>query len=227
MKKSILALGLCLVLCAVLVAGCLGGDDGNDSNTTNNTTPSAPPEPINPPADTAMYRGNVTDITTADNTTTMTLAQVKGTNFGAAEMNFVFGDNSKMNFNLSDLKTGQYIEVYYGVSIDGTTNYSETQTVIVANLLQNANMVVYNGEIVSVTPAVSEETSKYSGKLEVKLENNTTMIFNCGEDTQFYMNMSNVKEGTPVNIYGNWIIQTSMPPQTTAWEVREFYTAEK
>ncbi|MDV0444827.1 hypothetical protein MmiAt1_03700 [Methanimicrococcus sp. At1] len=211
--KKVLVLGLCLVLCAVLAAGCLGGDDAGDNTT-------APPAPIAPPADTAMYRGNVTNISTANNETIMTLAQVNGTNYGAANMNFVFGDNSKANFNLTDLKVGQYIEVYYGIPAGDVR--PDPATVVVANVLPNADLVVYSGEIVNVTPAVNVSNSTYVGKLEVKLENNTTMIFNCGNSTQFYMNMSDVAAGTKVSIYGNWVIQTSMPPQTTAYEVRTY-----
>ncbi|MBZ3935793.1 hypothetical protein [Methanimicrococcus blatticola] len=233
MKKQLFIIGLCLVLGAVLVAGCLGGDDANNSsnnssdNSSNNSTidPSfVPPEPIEAPADTAMYRGNVTNIATANNTTTMTLAQVKGTNFGAATMKFVFDENSKMNFNISDLKNGQYVEVYYGAPASGTTNFSETQTVIVANVLRYAGQVVYNGEIVKVTPAVNASSTSYVGKIEVKLENKTTMIFNCDENTQFYLNMSKVKAGEQIDIYGSWIVQTSMPAQTSAYEIREYYS---
>ncbi|WNY28949.1 hypothetical protein MmiEs2_11620 [Methanimicrococcus stummii] len=213
MKKQFFLIGLCLVLGAVLVAGCLGGDDAGDSNAT------VPAEPIAPPADAARYRGNVTGISVTNNETIMTLEKVKGTG-GDASMNFVFGDNSKANFNLTDLKIGQYIEVYYGIPAGDVK--PDPATVIVANVLQNADMVVYSGEIVNVTPAVDVNNSTYVGKLEVKLENNTTMIFNCGNSTQFYMNMSDVTAGTKVSIYANWIIQTSMPPQTTAYEVSKY-----
>ncbi|WNY24304.1 hypothetical protein MmiHf6_16350 [Methanimicrococcus hongohii] len=223
MKKQLFFIGLCLVLGAVLVAGCLGGDKDNNStnnstNGTNNTT-FLPPDPIAAPADTAMYRGNVINVTNQRNETSMTLSQVKGTNFGTANMKFIFDNNSKMNFNLSDLKEGQYVEVYYAPPADGPR---EETTAIVANLLQYANMTVYNGEIVSVTPEVNVNNTTYVGKIEVKLENNSTMIFNCDRDTQFYMNMSNVTAGTKINVYGNWVIQTSSPPQTMAYEVREY-----
>lgn len=120
------------------------------------------------------------------------------------------------------MKNGQYVETYYGMPADG--NKPESVNVIVANLLQYANMTVYNGEIISVSPEITEETTNFTGKLTVKLENNSTMIFNCNPDsTQFYMNLSNVTAGTQVNIYGSWIVQTSEPPQTAAYEIREYF----
>lgn len=227
MNKSILFVSLLLVLGVVLVAGCLGNNSTN--NTTNNTTNNssnavlAPPDPISAPADTAMYRGNVVKISVANNTTIVTLEQAKGTNFGAAVMNFTFTNNSRTNFNLSNLTVGRYVEVYYGTPSDGAA--PNPATAVVANLLSDAGYIIYNGEIVSVTPAADASLSNYTGKLEVKLENNTTMIFNCGENTRFYISTSNLTAGTHVNIRGNYVIQLSEPPQNTAFEVRAYSSA--
>ena len=215
MKKTSLLVCLLLVLGVVFVAGCLGNNDTPANETNNTGTPvMAPPAPLDAPADTAMYRGNVIDISVANGTTIITLKQVKGTNFGAAEISFAFTDASKANFDIDDLTIGRYVEVYYG----GPAGASKD--VIVANLLSDASFIVYNGEIVSATNTAT--TGGFVGTLEVKLENETTMIFNCNDNTQFYINISDLTAGTQVNILGNFIIQLSEPPQNTAFEVRPF-----
>jgi hypothetical protein len=209
MKKKLLLIGLCLVLGAVLVAGCLG--DVDDTNDINNGTPFLPPEPVDPPAGTAMYRGNVTNIDVANNT--ITLAQVGGTNFGAANISFVFDDNSRMNFNLSDLRENQYVEVFFG----GAADQEGPVTAIAANLLQYANLTVHNGEILSVSTEFRQIT--------VRLENNSTMIFNYDDQTQFYMNMADLTTGTMINVLTGGIqVALSEPPQMYAAEVRPFFT---
>ncbi|MDR0768003.1 MAG: hypothetical protein LBE57_06165 [Methanosarcinales archaeon] len=225
MKKQLLLIGLCLVLVAVLAAGCLGGGDNNTTNNTTNNTPFVPPDRIEPPVgDIAMYRGNVTNISTVNGTTTITLAQVRGTNFGAPNMTFVVDNNSRLNFNVSDLRQGQYVEVFYGSS----NNSTEPRTIIVANLLQYANMTVYNGAIVTVTSVTPPPNgTTVAGQLEIRLENNSLMIFNYDDSTQFYMNMSDLTAGTEVNIFAGWIITASEPPQVFAYEVRPFYTLER
>ncbi|MCL2549788.1 MAG: hypothetical protein FWE78_02465 [Methanimicrococcus sp.] len=213
MKKTSLLVCFLLVLGVVLVAGCLG----NDNNSTNDTTVTAPPDPIEAPTDAAMYRGNVTNISVANDTTIITLEQVRGTNFGAAAMKFAFTDASRANIDIGSLTVGRYVEVYYGVPLGGSA--PDPADIIVANLLYDANFIVYNGEIISAT---NSATTGFVGNLEVKLENNTTMIFNCNDDTQFYINISDLTAGTQVNILGNYVVQTSEPPQNTAFEIRSF-----
>jgi len=216
MKKTSLLICFLLVLGVVLVSGCLG----NNNNPTNDTNTSvmAPPDPIEAPADAAMYRGNVTNISVANDTTIITLEQVKGTNFGAAKKSFAFTDDSLANFDIEDLTIGRYVEVYYGAPIGAPA--ADPADVIVANLLSDASFIVYNGEIVSVTN--SDTSGGFSGNLVVKLENETTMIFICNSGTQFYINTSDLEAGTQVNILGNYVITTSEPPQNTAFEVRRF-----
>jgi hypothetical protein len=226
MKKTIFILGTCLLLLAVLAAGCLGGNDPADNssnNTSDNSSSSgnssnvtAPPDPIRPPADTAVYRGNIKSITAEGDATKIVLNQVRGTNYGIYEMTFLLNNNSRVNFGSQNLIPGQYLEVYYNPN----DLSSGMRTIIVANLLQNSDLVIYIGQITNVYEA--PENSSYYGQMEVKLENNSTMIFNYDGQTQFYMDLSNLKAGTNVSIYGNWIISPSMPPQTTAYEVREY-----
>ena len=228
MKKSIFILGTCLLLLAVLAAGCLGGNDpaDNSSNSTSNNTSNnsssgnsnitAPPDPISPPADTAVYRGNIKSITADGDNTIIVLNQVRGTNYGIYEMTFILDNNSRVNFGSQNLIPGQYLEVYYNPN----DLSSGMRTIIVANLLQNADLVIFIGQITNVYEA--PETSAYYGQIEVKLENNSTMVFNYNGNTQFYMSLSDLKAGTNVSIYGNWIISPSQPPQTTAYEVRPY-----
>jgi len=217
MKKTSLLICFLLVLGVVLVSGCLGNNN-TPPNDTNNTPVMAPPDPIEAPADAAMYRGNVTNISVANDTTIITLEQVKGTNFGAAKKSFALTDASSANFDIDDLTIGRYVEVYYGAPLGAPA--ADPADIIVANLLSDASFIVYNGEIVSVTN--SDTSGGFSGDLVVKLENNTTMVFICNSGTQFYINISDLEAGTQVNILGNYIIMTSEPPQNTAFEVRLF-----
>ena len=232
MKKLIFILGICLLCASIFAAGCLGGNDSvdnssnNSSNDSNNTSDNsssgnssnvtAPPAPISPPADTAVYRGNIKSITAEGDATKIVLNQVRGTNYGIHEMTFLLDENSRTNFESSNLIIGQYLEVYY----NSNDLSSGMRKVIAANLLQNADLVIYIGQITNVheTPG----SSIHYGQIEVKLENNSTMIFNYDGNTQFYMSLSDLKAGTNVSIYGNWIISSSMPPQTDAYEIRKF-----
>jgi len=233
MKTSISLIGLLLVLCVVLTAGCLGGNNDSANNTTDDNNSLFflnAPEPIDAPADTAMYRGNVTNISVADDTIIITLEQVKGTNFGAPKMNFAITESSRTNFDVDDFADdliGRYVEVYYGPAADGTV--ADPATVIVANLRPDASATVYNGEIINVTPetdisgAISRGETVY---IEVEIGENDTMVFICNADTKFYMNMADVTVGTQVNILGHYIVALSFPPQNTAFEFRLYSSAE-
>lgn len=220
MKKSIFIFELCLILGAVLIAGCLGGDNSNvnnsSNNSTNNTTPSAPPTPLDPPTDAALFRGTVETVSVENETAVILLTIVPGTNYGSKHSSFSFTNETHANFNFSDLKFGDHLEVYY-TAYPGNPRPKEAP-IIVANLLADADLCIFNGAVTKITPNDGD-----SGKIEMELMNNTTMIFNYDSKTQFYMNQSDIKEGTKLNIYGNWIIQTSMPSQTTAYEIREYY----
>ena len=218
MKKQLFLIGLCLILGAVLVAGCLGGND-NGPTTEDPVEPPflLPPERIDPPAGTAMYRGNVTNIDAENNT--ITLAQVRGTNFGAPTMTFTIGEHSRMNFEMAYLKEGQYVEVFYG-----TSTATGERIVIVANLLQYASMTVWNGEVVevmSVTPTPEQEFTSM-GSIKVTLENGSIKVFTWDDSTQFYINMDDLTEGTKINVLANWFVTASEPPQAHALEIRRF-----
>ena len=225
MKKSIFIFSTCLLLLAVLAAGCLGGNgpaDNSSDNTSNNTSNNssnitAPPDPISPPADTAVYRGNVKSITADGDNTIIVLNQVRGMDYGIYEMTFILSDSSRTNFELRNLIVGQYLEVYYNPH----DLSSGMKPIIVANLLQNADLVIYIGQITNVYEAPVDSNFN-GGRIEVKLENGSTIVFYYDSQTQFYMNLSDLKAGTNVSIYGNWILSTSQPPETVAYEVRAF-----
>ena len=129
-------------------------------------------------------------------------------------MSFVFSDNSRMNYNLSDLKTDQYIEVYFNIPVSDTVQ--ESVPVIVSNLVGAS---IYRGEIVSVTPS-SPESFSHIQTIEVKLENGSSMIFRC-QKTQFGMELQDIKAGTNVSVYGQGKVSASsedMTPRTGAYE---------
>ena len=216
MKKQLFLIGLCLILGAVLVAGCL---DGNGPTTEDPYDPPflSPPERIDPPADTAMYRGNVTNIDAENNT--ITLAQVRGTNFGAPTMTFTIGENSRMNFEMAYLEEGQYVEVFYG-----TSTTTDERIIIVANLLQYAALTVWNGEVIEVRSATPTPEQEFTsmGSIKVTLEDGSVKVFNWDDSTQFYINMEDLTEGTKINVLSSWIRTLSEPPQAHAYEIRRF-----
>ena len=216
MKKLIFILSICLILFAVLAAGCLGGNEPSDNisnnssnNTSNNSSNYTPPiaPPIAPPADTARFFGIVTDIKTVNNTTEIVLN---------SQISFIFLDSSRMNFNLSELKTQQYIEVY-SIPFDVDSS-QDSVPVIIANLL---NVAHFNGQIVNVTPSSPESFSDIQS-IEVRWSNDG-MIFYCN-GTQFDMDFQDITIGPYVGVaYDENTFLKGMPPQAKAFRVQYEY----
>jgi len=242
MKKLIFILVTCLVLFSVLAAGCLGGNNSSDNssdnssnntlpnsgsssnntssgsnnssnntqsnsnNSSNNTPPIAPS--ITPPTNTTMFFGKVADIKTANNTTEIIVR-----NYGS-QMSFVFSDSSRMNFNLSDLKNGQYLKVYYNTPAVVTDQ--KPVPVVVANLLDG---IAYDGFVRKITPSAPEnlsdiqsiEVASWFGSMV------SPMIFHCNE-TQFFMDLQDMEVGATVSIHGVNITSEDIP-QAEAYEI--------
>jgi hypothetical protein len=233
MKKLIFIFSIGLVLFAVLAAGCLGGNDssGNTSNnssnntsnnssnntsnnssnnTSNNSSNNAPllAPPITPPTNSTKFFGRVTDIQKIYG-----MPQVFLDNSNS--QNFIFTNHSRTNFNLSDLQTHPYIEIYVDTPV--IVPSSEPIPVVVANII---NIVHFNGEIVNVIPSSPESFSDIQS-IEVRSwNNNSSMIFHCNE-TLLGIDLQDIKIGTTVSVtYDERTVTVleSMPPQATAYE---------
>jgi len=235
MKKSIFILGICLLIFAVLAAGCLGENNTsnnssnnssnntlpnsnnssnntppNSNNSSNNTPPIAPP--ITPPTNTTMFFGRVADIKTVNNTT-----EIIVTNYDS-KMSFDFSERSRMNFNLSDLKIGQTLKVYYNTPVIVTDQ--KPVPVVVANLLDG---IVYDGFIKKITPSAPEnlsdiqsiEVASWFGSMV------SPIIFHCNE-TRFFMDLQDMEVGATVSIHGVNITSEDIP-QAEAYEVQLIY----
>ena len=233
MKKLIFIFSICLVLFAVLAAGCLGGNDPSDntsnnssnnisnnsssntstnssnntSNNSSNNTPLIAP-PITPPTNSTKFFGHVTDIQKVYGMPLIVLSNSKG-------QNFIFTNHSQTNFNLSDLQTRPYIEVYVDTPV--IVPSSEPIPVVVANII---NIDHYMGEIVNVTPSSPESFSDVQS-IEVRSWNNSSsMIFHCNE-TLLGIDLQDIKTGTTVSVaYDERTVTVleSMPPQAKAYE---------
>ena len=232
MKKLIFIFVTCLVLFAVLAAGCLGGNNPSDNisnnsanntpnhssnntssnNTSNNSSNNTPPiaPPISPPTNTVRFFGHVTDLQKVYGMPLIVLSNSR-------DQNFIFTNNSQTNFNLSDLQTRPYLEVYVDTPV--IVPSSEPIPVVVANLCEVAH---FSGEIINVTPSSPKSFSDIQS-IEVKSWDGSVispMIFRCNE-TQFFVDLQDIKIGTTVGaVYDESTVTVleSMPPQAKAYE---------
>lgn len=169
------------------------------------------------PADAAMYRGEVQEITAAGNDLHVYLKQVEGTDFGRPELLVrLLDDSTKRSFELLDIKPGEYLEVYYGVTL-GSDEMPDEVDAIVVNRLPDAKHSIVNATLKEFTPSGS------GGSLWVaRLENDEEIVFSCGDETQFYLNKETLKPGDKLNIFFSGTVRESYPLQADALEVRHF-----
>ena len=174
-------------------------------------------------ADAARYRGTVASIDTDINGEAMyRLTAFPGS--GLTEQLLVaFTDDSRTSFDLSSVKEGDHLEVFYHPGVEGAcalTNYD----VIAANKLLPAEAVYYNGILV-------EQRSREDGSVDLVMVPQDTppesrqdpmyqFIFHTGPDTQLRMAQEELLEGVQLNIYHKGIATRSIPPQGVALEVR-------
>ena len=174
-------------------------------------------------ADAARYRGTVASIDTDINGDAMyRLTAFPGS--GLTEQLLVaFTDESRTSFDLSSVKEGDHLEVFYHPGVEGAcalTNYD----IIAANKLLPAEVVYYNGILV-------EKRSQEDGSVDLVMVPQDTppesrqdpmyqFIFHTGPDTQLRMAQEELLEGVQLNIYHKGIATRSIPPQGVALEVR-------
>ncbi len=165
---------------------------------------------IEPPMDTAMYRGVIESISEEGGNTILQLKQVDGTDFGAPELKAVINADSKMSVKISELEVGNYVEVYFGGVI------SEQVNVIVLNKLTDAELSVFTGKVSELN-----QESDTSGSMMVTAADEREILFSYDESTKLYLNIPDLKDGDTVNIFFSGATTMSIPPQAFAMEIRQ------
>lgn len=184
---------------AVIVSGVLPG-----------TKPAVLSAQAIPVADAAMYRGTVTNQWEDDGLTYYELVQALGTNYGFSSLTVSADKTVYENNKLSDVKVGDYLEVYYGA---GKNESLGTKAIISAGKLVNADFSVFNGTV--------EKIEKGSVLLKA-LDGNNEILFRYSSDTHLYLDIAKVKKGDRLNVYFNGITTRSIPAQANALEIRSY-----
>ncbi|MEG0541208.1 MAG: hypothetical protein RR528_02675 [Angelakisella sp.] len=184
---------------------------------SSNSLPEAPPIP----ADAAMYRGTITNVTQEGDNHIVTLEQAEGTDFGAPSLKFAFTKDTYAGFTP---EVGQYLEVYYGRAPGQPLDVAATHNIITAIKYQEAGMVNFNGTLKSVEAHPEKPGQGWLVVESLSAEGMQGEIrFNYGsEDTQFYLNFDELKPGDKLNIFHPGVFTMSLPPQGSALEVRKY-----
>lgn len=170
-------------------------------------------------ADTAMYRGIISEIKAIDGQLhSFVLSQVEGTDFGAPSLKVNASEDTKFSFDFSSLQEGDYVEVFFGDPLEQAIK--KGASAIAVNNWGDAEMIIFNGAVVSVTPDKEKEGA--GSLLLTSLKDNSEWVFHYWEDTQLYVNINELTEGDKVNILFSGIATRSLPPQSNAIEIRPF-----
>lgn len=165
-------------------------------------------------ADAAMYRGTITNIEETEDGKKITLEQAQGTDFGAEQVVVNVTNDTDTSFEDDKLVEGAYLEVFYGGDI------AEEVDAIAMNIYFETQAVIFNGTLKEIVPTEGKENE---GRIFMQpLEGEEEIIFNYGEETQFYLNVEELKEGDALNIFHKGILTRSIPPQGIALEVRTY-----
>lgn len=167
--------------------------------------------------DAALYRGSVIKIEETEEGSLITLEQADGTDFGSDTMTFLVDDATT---GLTDAVEGDYVEYFYGRSMDGDFDYSNTQNAIGMNHLGNAEMVNFNGTVASIQKTDTPDGSTVESITMIDSLNDQEVVFNIHDETQLYLTIEDVNEGDALNIYHKGIYTRSMPPQGIPLEIR-------
>lgn len=170
--------------------------------------------PVPAPADTALYRGTVQSIVQDEEGTLVVLRQEPGTNFGAPELSALITEDTQSNFEVQQLKTGDYVEIYYGATEGG--GVPTLVEAVAANQLAPAVASLHNGTVVEAT--LNDDGT---ARLLVRaLNSEKETLYHITAETQVYLSLKALKPGDQVSILTNGIEANSLPPQATALEVR-------
>lgn len=165
--------------------------------------------------DAYMYRGIITEVFESEEVTCVQIAQIKGTNFGSPTLSFNVTNDTKLNFDKSELKEGAYLEVYYTPT---KASVLQTESAILVNKLVDAQFSNYNGTVVKITP---DKDKKATGDILLKdSTSNSETLFHYSDKTSTYLDLTKVKAGDKLNIYHNGALTRSIPPQGNAVVIR-------
>lgn len=215
LKRAALSVLLLLVL-----ASCNSQDKQDQSGASaedpasqsiSEGTGSKIPEDVPVPADAAMYRGKIVSVELSGDSARVTLRQVEGTDFGQPELLVIVDSDTGYGFALDDMIKGDYLEVYYGVSSDG--EQEDPVHAIAANLLPDAEISVFNGELKEL---LSE------GMLLTALDSGEEILFRYDGLTAVYLNVDDLQPGDAINIFYSGITTDSIPPEAFAMEIRRY-----
>lgn len=242
MKKLALILTICLL--SLSLVGCNTPDstpkdtpDVSDTSSTSSSEVEITSEEAEAPsatdlpkttepimiADVAMYRGTVESIEKdGDEHRILIVAQEKGTQYGPPKMEVHVYDDTQLNFDFDELQVGQYIEFYYSSLV--ITEGMEAAEALAINHLGLAEMRVFNGTI----KEINWENDTKGSMLVESVDDKGDMLFHFEDDgtTQFYLDAKSLEEGSEISIFHNPAVAASMPPQTTALEIRPYYAEQ-
>lgn len=180
-------------------------------------TRSIPPQgnalEIRAAADTSLYRGTVTKVSTKNGITTLSLKRAEGTNFKNGTQQIQINKNTRTDIAASKIKKGMYLEVFY-------VNTKKTPIALSVDQLFENNAVNYNGEVTEVTP--DKEKDGYGSILMKDLKGGNETIFHYSPFTKFNIALEDLKNGAKVNIYHKGISTMSIPPQCIALEISSY-----
>lgn len=170
--------------------------------------------------DAAIFRGTVTLMEKNDEGVLLTLEPYPGTS-QERQRQFLMPDtveaDASFSFAQDELVKGVYLEVFYGVSPDGSSE--EIPLVIGANLYPDAAQVNLNGVVLSVHRDEKDSSKNY---LLVKDENGQEVQVKLFDDVSYYLDAQKIKQGDRLNIFTTGIATLSDPPQVTAREIRPY-----
>lgn len=176
-------------------------------------------------ADAAMYRGTVTAVEEVEeagsNLLLVTLKSETGTGYTPAVFSVYITADTRLSFEKEKLEPGAYLEAYYGAPPAGEQKIANA---IAVNLLTPAELSVYNGELVDMQ---KRDDGGVSLLLKPLLGEGMEALFHISEDTSVFLNLDELKKGDKLNIYFSGAATFSIPPQSTALELRRYAAPEE
>lgn len=232
MKKKIKL--FCCISIFLLLLGCskkeelteMPGTVEENQNEETKTEPDSTEEELGKEDEVKVYRGVMEDLAVdEEGNTVWILQQAEGTDFGIGRIQVVIDENTKIYPETQGVGNGSYLEVLYKgeIPLAGEDMIPSVRAMEVKNLLQ-ADMVVYNGEIIEIEKD-REVTGNGSILLEPLNEGGSQWLFHYGPETEFFTSSGNeedLKVGLKINIFFDGSSTRSIPPQSTALEIREY-----
>ncbi|MDL2236944.1 hypothetical protein LJC56_03825 [Christensenellaceae bacterium OttesenSCG-928-K19] len=212
MSKKFLLPGVAVLLCVFCLAACAqpAAEEGTESGGIASIEGY-----VEPPADTAQYRGEIAAVAVENGETVLTLKQVEGTDFGTSELRVAVTGDTQSSADISTLMQGDYVEVWYG------GGQQEVEDALVLNLLPVAQSSVFNGTLVEL---VQQDDSSGSILL-APVDGGEEMLFSYDAGTSVYVNLQDLMSGDEINVFFSGASTMSVPPQAYAWELRQVYAS--